>query len=157
MIFLTKGLWLSLSQTQDVSLLDSGLTTLKSYTLGRHVKLIDSVKYYQQPLAKRARSTNANKKKRISSLFLDYLACTHPYYRKFFLDLGEENLEFALECLSSGKGGFSYEVMMGFNSLSATPKIVISGTSKLFTLGSGMKESLRTNQMAVENCLKCSR
>ena len=50
MMFLTKGLWLSLSQTQDVSLLGSGLTTLKSYTLGRHVKFIDSVKYYQQPL-----------------------------------------------------------------------------------------------------------
>ena len=102
------------------------------------------------------RNTDANKKKRISSLFLDYLACTHPYYSKFFLDLGEENVEFALECLSSGKGGFSYEVVTGFNSLSATPKIVISGTSKLFTLGSGMKESLRTNQRGVENCLKCS-
>ena len=157
MMFLTKGLWLSLSQTQDVSLLGSGLTTLKSYTLGRRVKFIDFVKYYQQSLAKRAPSTDANKKKRISSLFLDYLACTYPYYSKFFLDLGEENLEFALECLSSGKGGFSYEVKTGFNSLSATPKIVISGTSKLFTLGSGMKESLRTNQMGVGNFLKCSR
>ena len=50
MTFLTKGIWLSLWQTRDVSLLGSGLTTLKSYIIGRHVKCIDSVKYYQQPL-----------------------------------------------------------------------------------------------------------
>ena len=122
MTFLTKGLWLSLWQTQDFSLLGSGLTALKSYTLGRHVKFIDSVKYYQQPLAKLARSTDANEKKRIRSLFLDYLAYTHPYYSKFFLDLGEENIEFALEYLSSGKGCFPYEVVTGFDSLSATPE-----------------------------------
>ena len=90
--FLTKGLWLSLGQTLDVSLLGSGLTTLKSYTLGHHVKFIDSVESYQQPLAKRTWSINANEKKRICSLFLDYLAYTHPYYSNFFLDLGEENI-----------------------------------------------------------------
>ena len=41
MTFLTIGL--SLWKTQYVSLEFSGLTTLKSYTLGRDVKLIDSV------------------------------------------------------------------------------------------------------------------
>ena len=49
MTFLTKGI--SLWQTRDVSLLVSGLTTLKSYIIGTHVKFIDSVKYYQQPLS----------------------------------------------------------------------------------------------------------
>ena len=107
MTFLPKGFWRSLWETQDVSLFGSGLTTLKSYTLGRHVKFIDSVKYYQQPLAKLAWSTNTKEKKRIRSLFLDYLAYTHPYHSKFFLDLGEENIEFALEYLSSGKGVFA--------------------------------------------------
>ena len=96
MMFLTKILWLSLWQTQDFSLLSSGLTTLKSYTLGRRVKFIDSVNYYQQPLEKIARSTDANEKKIMSSLFLDYLAYTHPYYSKFFLDLGQKNIEFSL-------------------------------------------------------------
>ena len=42
MTFLTKGTWLSLWQTRDVSALGSGLTTLKSYIVGRHVTLIDS-------------------------------------------------------------------------------------------------------------------
>ena len=91
-MFLTKRLWLSLWQTQDFSLLGSGLTTLKSYSLGPHIKLIDSAKYYKQPAAKLVGSTNANKKKRIHSLFLDYLGYTHPYYSKFFLNLGEENI-----------------------------------------------------------------
>ena len=92
MSFLTKGPWLSLWQTQDVSLSGSGLTTLKSYSLGPHIKLMDSAKYYKQPAAKLVGSTNANKKKRIHILFLDYLGYTHPYCSKFFLNLGEENI-----------------------------------------------------------------
>ena len=87
--FLTKGLWLSLGQTLDVSLLGSGLTTLKSYTLGRYVKFVDSIKYYRQPLPKLARSFDANENKRIRGLFLDYLAYTHPYYSKY-----RENIEY---------------------------------------------------------------
>ena len=99
-IFLTKGFWLSLWQTQDVSVLGSGLTSLKSYNLGCHVKFIDSVKYHQQPLAKLARSTNKNEKKRTPSLFLDYLAYVHVYYSQFSLSLPREDIEFVLEYLS---------------------------------------------------------
>ena len=47
MMFLTKGLWLSLWRTKDVILLGSGLTTLKAYNIGGHVKFIDSTKYHQ--------------------------------------------------------------------------------------------------------------
>ena len=50
--FLIKGIWLSVWQTWNVSLLGSGLTTLKSYIIGRHFKFIDSIKCYQQPLSK---------------------------------------------------------------------------------------------------------
>ena len=64
MAFLTKGLWLSLWQIQDLSSLESGLTSLKSYSLGRYVKFIDSVKYYQQPLAKLGRGTDENEKEK---------------------------------------------------------------------------------------------
>ena len=122
MTFLSKGLCLPLWEIQNFSQLVSGLTTLKSYTLGLHVKSIDSIKYYQQSLAKLARSTDANEKKRIRNLFLDYMSCTHPYWSQFFLDLGEENTEFALEYVPTGKGYFPYEVVTGFDSLSAIPK-----------------------------------
>ena len=70
MTFLTKGIWLSLWQTQDVSLLGSGLTTLKSYNIVRHVKFIDSVKYYQQPLSELARSTMSEEKKKKNRVFV---------------------------------------------------------------------------------------
>ena len=56
-------------QTQDVSPLGSGLTTLKSYTLGCHVKFIDSVKYYQQPLENLCGVTTLTRKK-------EYIACS---------------------------------------------------------------------------------
>ena len=63
MTFLTKALWLSLWQTQDVSFLRSKLTTLKLYTLGCHVKFTDLVKYYQQPFSKLACSIDKNEGK----------------------------------------------------------------------------------------------
>lgn len=69
--FLTKGLWLYLWRTKDVSILGSRLTSLKSHNIGRHINFIDSTKYYQQPLLKLVRSTDVNKKQRIRSLFLD--------------------------------------------------------------------------------------
>ena len=92
--FLTKGLWLSLWQTKDISLLGIGLTNLKSYTIGKHIKFVDSVKYYQQSLSKLAGSANDEEKTRIKSLFLDYLAYVHPYYSKFFMDLSKEDMQF---------------------------------------------------------------
>ena len=140
-----------------------------------HVKFIDSVKSYQQTIAKLARSTGA--KKRIQSLFLDYLGkrnrlrilfVLYYYYSKFFLDLGDFllililivilNIEFVLEYLSSGKGCFPYEVETGFDSLSLLPpKMEISGTSNLFTLGSWSKGFLKKNERGLENCLSCSK
>ena len=82
MTFLTKGIWLSLWQTRDVSLLGSGLTTLKSYIIGRYVKFIDLARYYQQPLSKLARSTTSEEKIRIECLFLEFLGFQHPHYSK---------------------------------------------------------------------------
>ena len=119
---LTKAIWLSLWQTWDVFLLGSGLTTLKSYIIDRQVKFIDLVKYYQQPLSKLARSTTSKRKKRIECLFLEFLGFQHLYYSKFFLqELSEDNRNYALQHISSGKGCFPYESVTGFNSLSATP------------------------------------
>ena len=123
MTFLTKRIWLSLWKTQDVSLLGSGLTILKSYNIGRHVKFIDSFKYYRQPLPKLVRNTTSEEKKRIKCFFLEFLGFQHPYYSKFFLqELSEDDRNYVLQYLSLGKGCFSYESATGFNSLSATPK-----------------------------------
>ena len=74
---------MSLWQTRDVSL-GSGLTTVKSYIIGRHVKFIDSVKFFLQ-------------------------------------ELSEDDRNYVLQYLSSGKGCFPYKSVTGFNSLSATP------------------------------------
>ena len=53
MVFLTKGIFLSLWKTQDISLLGSSLTN----NTGKHTEFIDLIKYYQQPLSKLAKST----------------------------------------------------------------------------------------------------
>ena len=107
MTFLRKGIWLSLWQTKTISLLRRSLPTLKSYNIGCHVKFIVSVKYYQQPLSKLARSTNKIEKEKIKTLFVDYFAFQNRYYEHLFLpEMTEEKKEFVLDYLSSGKGCF---------------------------------------------------
>lgn len=61
------------------------LTTLKSYTLGRHGKFIYPVKYCRQSFAKLAKSTNDDEKEKDHQPFLDYLGFQHPYYSTFFV------------------------------------------------------------------------
>lgn len=114
MTFLTKALWLSLWQTQDVSFLRSKLTTLKLYTLGCHVKFADSVKYYQQPFSKLACSIDKNERKNSNPVY--WLPCdSKSIIQQFFLEeLTDEERDFALWCLSFGKGFFLYETVTGF-------------------------------------------
>lgn len=69
MSFLTKGVWLSLWNTQDYNFLGSRLTDRKSYTISNHLKFIESAKYYQQPLSKLAQSTDDFERQRIKSVF----------------------------------------------------------------------------------------
>ena len=47
MTFLAKGIWLSQWKTQVIYLLGSSFTDLKSYNIGKHIKVIDSMKYCQ--------------------------------------------------------------------------------------------------------------
>ena len=84
MTFLTKVIWLSLWKMQEVSLLGSSLTEFKSYTLGRHRKFIDSVKYYQQSLAKLAKSPNEDEKIRIVSFFFRWSRFSASVLLRFF-------------------------------------------------------------------------
>ena len=92
MTFLTYGIWLPLWKTQNIYSLGSSLTDLKSYNIRKHIKFIDSIKYYQKPLSKLAKSTDNAGKKSIKSLFLDYLGLQHVHDSQFFLtELSEEN------------------------------------------------------------------
>ena len=122
MTFLTKGIWLFLLEDSGRFFAWEWFNNIKTYNIGRHVKFIDYIKHYQQPLSKLARSTNPTEKKRISSLFLDFLGFQHPYYSTFFLqDLSEEDRTFVLDYLCPGRGCFPYEVVTGFGSLSVKP------------------------------------
>ena len=152
--FLTKGLQLSLWQTQDVCLLGSGLTTLKSYTFSRHAKSIDSVKYYQQPLAKLARSTDANEKKNFLTIQTTLIFTTADVF--LILEKKIQSLLLSTCLLEKGVFPTKQQRVLILSLSLQPPKMVISRTSKLFTLGSGMKEFLKENGRGVENCLKCS-
>ena len=120
MTFLNKGLWLSLWETQDVSLLVSGLTTLKSYTVGCHIKLNTPLNAINNPFSNLHRAPTSMKKEGFEAYFLITSLTLILTMANFFSELSPEDVEFVLEYLSSGKRCFLYEVVTGFNSLAAT-------------------------------------
>ena len=78
-------------------------------------------------------------------MFDDHLAFQHRYYKNFFTsELAEEEKECSWLFII-GKECFLYEVVTGFNSLSAVPEIGTSSQLTLFTWGWGMKISLKKN------------
>ena len=80
------------------------------------------VKYYQQPLSELAKSTDNVDKDGIKSSYLEYLGFQHPCNSKFFLALSEEDRNYMLSYLNSGKGCFPYESATSFHSLASVPE-----------------------------------
>ena len=82
-------------------------------------------KWHWQAINKKVQAINIDNayKNSIIVIFLDYLGFKHPYYSKFFLtELSDEDQNYVLTYLSSGKSCFPYKAVTGFNSLSSIPE-----------------------------------
>ena len=63
--FLLKGIKLSVWKTHDISIGGSYLTNINFANIGEQVKFIDSIKYYQQSLAKLPESLTIEEEEKI--------------------------------------------------------------------------------------------
>lgn len=79
------------------------------------VRLIDTVKYYQQSLDNLASSMTEIEKENVRKNFKRFLA-----YRLMFCN--DEQEKWILDYLSSGKGIILYQMIKNFDSLKITPK-----------------------------------
>ena len=118
--FLLIDIRLSVWKTNDISPGGSNLTNINFPNIGEQVKVIDSIKNYQQSLAKLAESMAVEEKektKKESKRFIE----RHDYFGKIVISLPKEDPEWILNYMCSGKGK-PYEMMNSFDSLNIVPE-----------------------------------
>ena len=85
------------------------LTNVQYVTIGSQVKFIDTIKYYQQLLSSLAKSANENEKAN-TRISLQKFIEKNPTYSPVCNSLLDENKNWVLDYLCSGKESILYEV-----------------------------------------------
>lgn len=113
-LFFMKGVRPSVWQTTDINIRGKNPTDINFASIGNQVKFIDTIKYFQQSLASLAESLTNQERTEI------WKACEN-FITKELLNLDEQDKEWVLDYLCSGKGVIPYQMITDFDSLSITP------------------------------------
>ena len=119
--FLLKSIRFSIRKTKDISTGGSNLTNINYANIGEQVKFIDTMKYYQQSLAKLAESMMAGEKGKLKKESKRFIK-KHDYFGNIFLSFPKEDQECILDYMCSGKGVIPYKMMNSFVSLEIVPE-----------------------------------
>ena len=125
--FFLKGVRLSVWKTKNLSIGGSNLTQINYANISERVKFTDTMKYYQQSLAKLVEIMADQEEERIKNQSKKFIE-KHEYFGKVFKYLLKTDQEWILEYMSSGKGVIPYETMNSFESLNIVP------TAEFFTI-----------------------
>ena len=110
-----KGLRASVCETNEIFIGEKNPTDVNFAIVQNQVRFIDTVKYYQQSLASLADSMTDIERENVSKNCKRFLA-------EKLLFLTEEQENWVLDYLSSGKGMIPYQMITDFNSLQIKPK-----------------------------------
>ena len=121
--FFLKGIRLIVWKTTNLSIGGSNLTQINYANISEQVKFTHTMKYYQQSLAKLAKSMTDQEKEKIKSESKKFIK-KHYYFGPIFKDLLKDDQDWILEYMSKGKGVIPYEVMKSFESLNITPLVI---------------------------------
>ena len=105
---------------EKLAIVGSNLTQVNYANISKQVKFIDTMKYYQQSLAKLAESMINQNKEKIENESKKLIE-RHDYFGKILKDLLKTDQDWILEYMSSGKGVIPYEMMNSFESLHIVP------------------------------------
>ena len=83
MIFLLKGVRISVWNTKDINIHGNGLTHINFSNFGTQVKFIDTIKYYLTSLGKLASTMDEKGKKNVEKTTTQFLV-NCPYFFEFF-------------------------------------------------------------------------
>ena len=118
--FLAKGLRASVWKTRDIIRGGKNTTDINFASIGNQVQFLDTIKYFQQSLGALANSLMSSEKAAIyeeSKWFL----MNDPKTSKSFLNLSEEDQDWVLNYLSSGKKTTPYQLIIDFDSFNSSP------------------------------------
>ena len=114
MIFLLKGIRLSVWKTKDINMGGTNLTNINYSTIG-NLKFIDTMKYLTS-LGKLA-STMTEKEKNIAKFLVKQFLMQHQFFSKTWLTLSQSQKTELIKIIVGGKGVISYEKIDSINIL----------------------------------------
>lgn len=99
----------------------NNLTNLRYANIGCHVKLKDTIKYYQQSLSYLAKNANENGKINIGHPCRKFIE-KNDTYSCVFNSLSEGNNNWVLDYLCGGKGIIPYKIIKTFDDVDCAPE-----------------------------------
>ena len=114
--FLIKGLRATVWKTRDVCIGGKYPTDKNFAFISNQVQFTETIKYFQPSLGALASSLTSSEKAAIYKLIKNLLL-SDPKTSKKFLSLNEEDRDWVLNYLSSGKGTILYQLITDFDSL----------------------------------------
>ena len=118
--FLLKGIRVSVWDTKDINIGDSGLATINFGSIGE-VKVIDRMKYFLTSLGRLAVTLDPIERERIEKLTIQFLT-TDSYFSKVWKELTDNQKKIVLEIIVNGKGVIRYRKVESIHSLSIVPE-----------------------------------
>ena len=111
----SKGLRPSVWETTDINIGGKNPTSITFEIIHNQIRLIDTVKYYQQSLASLAASMTDLERANIRKNYRRFLA-------EKLMFLTDDQEAWVLDYLSSGKGMIPYQMITDFDSLKKVPR-----------------------------------
>ena len=119
--FVVKGIRLSVWPTKQLNIGGNNLTNVQYANIGRQVRFIDTITYYQQSLSSLAKNTNETENINIRQPCRKLIEKNEPY-SLVFNSLSEENKNWVLDYLCGTNGVISYEKIKTFDDFDCVPE-----------------------------------
>ena len=99
----------------------TNLVSVNFVNISTQIKIMDTLKYYQTPLANISSTANKTEKKSIAES-VEFFIKGHYYFSNIWTTLNQKDKERILDIISKGKGTLPYEKIVDLNSLEIIPE-----------------------------------
>ena len=130
--YFMKGFSLTSWCTKELSAGGTNLTNLNFANIRGEIKLIDTLKYYQQSLAELTSSMDEKEIEK-ARVVMDSFLKKHHYFSSVWLFLPPTKKEKILKITCEGKGVIPYEIVTGMNSFFLQPENVFWSKTEFYS------------------------
>ena len=119
--YMVKGFRSSVWGTNDLNMGGTNLTNVNFASVGKQVKIIDTLKYYQTSLSALTSTADEKEKAEIRKSVLKFLN-EHQYFNQIWPAVEKSDKDKILNIIESGKGVMPYEKIRNIESLDSVPQ-----------------------------------